>query len=887
MTKGGDSTMVENKLINDRYRIDSNLGQGGFATVYRGTDTQTGHKVAIKQLKKEVISVDPDIVERFAREGEALRRLNHPNIVKVLDTAQQDGESYVIMEYVSGGDLHTLVSERRRKEEMLSIQRVLEIALDLSDALTRAHRLQIIHRDIKPANVLLAHDGTPRLTDFGVAHFGDSTRMTQSGAMIGTLSYLSPEACAGEDIDQRADIWSFGVMLYEMLALRRPFDENNTAALLTAILSKEPVPLDTIRDDIPADLANLVSQMLVKDRDQRISSVRLVGAQLEAILTGAELPQALDPTPTPMESISARGTLTPTTTTPGQPDTPTATQGQATLPVEMTPPPATATPTVVSQPQRFPLGTILGVVAVLVAVAALVIVLVTGGDSDNVTTDDSVTENPTDAVLTVDPVPDGTYMVLVAQMEPVGTEERDVSRFIVDDLRAVFDDGLAFSLIRPRLYDSIITSEEQALAAAEANGAAVVIWGNYDSDTIDVNVQLGSLAPFPKNTLDRDDLEALVNVRLRMTSERTQSLSSSVVAAFNTLHTSESNAFGVAANLTILDLARPENPEVIGNNMAAFWHRYLFIYHSDPVLALDMVNRAIELDSQNATLYLGRTLAYIRAGELSGLFEDIDTARQFGPEGWPMPFIAEGQYRLILENDPDGALANLEQVNLFALGDWWAHTIAGATYLTVEDYDLAHDHLYAAMELEPPSNFPYVYASALAFREGDMVEAQRIVTTVRDQFPDPTLGTRLLTSSYGEVNTAVSLSIEAFGHFVLGQWSDAIAAAEAAAELPLTYSDTFLTQGVAYCNQQNYEAAEAAYTRLIEREPDYYAAYALRAEVRQYMGDTAGSLQDIATILNGEQREQYAPLLDLFTAGEVTCENFLDVDYATLLEEES
>jgi serine/threonine protein kinase len=282
--------MSEHKINIDRYQIGEILGTGGMATVFLGTDTLTGQSVAIKLLKREAIVADPEIVARFGREGEALRRLNHPNITQVLATIETDDDHYVVMEYVGGGDLRGLLDQHRKRDELLSIARVLEIALDLTDALTRAHRLKIIHRDIKPANVLLAHDGTPRLTDFGVAHFGDAARMTQTGTLVGTLYYMSPEACSGEDLDPRADIWSFGVMLYEMLTLRRPFEGPNSAALLNAIMNKNPPALEDLRPEVPEALASLIQWMLFKDPMQRIPSARLVGAQLEAIINGTEIP---------------------------------------------------------------------------------------------------------------------------------------------------------------------------------------------------------------------------------------------------------------------------------------------------------------------------------------------------------------------------------------------------------------------------------------------------------------------------------------------------------------------------------------------------------------------------------------------------------------------
>lgn len=243
--------MSETRVVGGHYRLLGLLGEGGMSVVYDGEDLNTNTPVAIKLLKPEIVGSNPSVVERFIREGEVLRRLNHPNIVKMLDAFEQDGKNYVVMERVSGGDLAQLLRERGP----LSIERVLDIALDLTDALIRAHRINVIHRDIKPANVLLAEDGTPRLTDFGVARLGDATSVTKSGTLVGTIAYLSPEGCLGEPLDARADIWSFGVMLYEMLTGYRPFMDANTAALLTAILTRPVPPLGKLRAGRTAEAA--------------------------------------------------------------------------------------------------------------------------------------------------------------------------------------------------------------------------------------------------------------------------------------------------------------------------------------------------------------------------------------------------------------------------------------------------------------------------------------------------------------------------------------------------------------------------------------------------------------------------------------------------------
>jgi serine/threonine-protein kinase PknK len=281
--------------LNQRYRLGAEIGRGSMGTVYRATDLHTGESVAIKALDPTVVARDPGILERFVREGEALRQLDHPNIVHMIAAVEEVEATtgvvahYLVMEYVPGGSLQDLLDA----QGALPVLRVLGIALELADALTRAHHLGILHRDLKPANVLLAKDGTPRLTDFGIARVSEGPRLTQTGVLVGTPDFLSPEACEGKPIDERGDIWAFGVLLFEMLTGGTPFAGDTLSAKLAAILT-QPVPdLAQRCPEAPEALVDLVYRMLEKDRGQRIPSVRLVGAELEAILKGREVPTLL------------------------------------------------------------------------------------------------------------------------------------------------------------------------------------------------------------------------------------------------------------------------------------------------------------------------------------------------------------------------------------------------------------------------------------------------------------------------------------------------------------------------------------------------------------------------------------------------------------------
>ena len=272
------------------YKLGDKIGAGGMGTVFRAVDTRTDQTVAIKQLNPDIAT--PDLIERFRREGEALRQLNHPNIVKSLDTLYDKRSYYLVMEYVSGGDLHDLI-----KTGDLPLERVLRIAIDLADSLTRAHKLDIIHRDLKPANVLITDESIVKLTDFGIAHINAEKRITTDSAIIGTLDYLAPEILNGEGISRRSDIWAFGVILYEMLSGQHPFRGDTYGALITNILTQNPPDLEALCPDAPVALIDLIYRMLDKDRGYRVRSVRQIGLELEDILYDREVKDTDKPKP--------------------------------------------------------------------------------------------------------------------------------------------------------------------------------------------------------------------------------------------------------------------------------------------------------------------------------------------------------------------------------------------------------------------------------------------------------------------------------------------------------------------------------------------------------------------------------------------------------------
>ena len=227
------------------YKIVQMLGQGGMGVVYKAQDTHLDRFVAIKVLPADKVE-DPERKLRFVQEAKAASALNHPNIVVVHDIAAADGVDYIAMEYVPGRTLHQLLNGKP-----LPLRETLSIAIQVADALARAHQAGIIHRDLKPANIMVDERGQVKLLDFGLAKLSDSAsdgsstktvadRLTSEGAVMGTAAYMSPEQAEGKRLDARSDIFSFGLVLYEMITGQPAFRGASTASTLAAILRDEP-----------------------------------------------------------------------------------------------------------------------------------------------------------------------------------------------------------------------------------------------------------------------------------------------------------------------------------------------------------------------------------------------------------------------------------------------------------------------------------------------------------------------------------------------------------------------------------------------------------------------------------------------------------------------
>jgi serine/threonine-protein kinase len=261
------------------YRIISKLGAGGMGEVYLGEDTRLGRKVAIKLLPLRSLE-DEHARRRLLREAQAAATLDHPNICSIYEIGEESGNSFIVMQYIEG---ETLAKRISRKP--VELTEAFEIAVQIADALAEAHSRGIIHRDIKPLNIMLSSRGHAKVLDFGLAKIIegrgsiDSIAPTQNllsepGMMIGTVSYMSPEQVQGQPVDVRSDIFSFGVVLYELFGGVQPFAAENSASTISSILTRDPPPLARYSHEVPLELERIVSKALAKDMESRYQTIK-------------------------------------------------------------------------------------------------------------------------------------------------------------------------------------------------------------------------------------------------------------------------------------------------------------------------------------------------------------------------------------------------------------------------------------------------------------------------------------------------------------------------------------------------------------------------------------------------------------------------------------
>ncbi len=263
------------------YKILEKLGEGGMGVVYKAEDTKLKRDVAIKFLP-HFISTDNEEIKRFEVEAQAAASLNHPNIAQIFSIEEVkntlgEPEIFMVMEYIEGKDL-----KKRLKENSISTDEAVKIAAQIVEGLEAAHKKGIIHRDIKSQNIMITKAGNVKILDFGLAKISGRSQLTKAGSTVGTIAYMSPEQATGEDIDNRTDIWAFGVVLYELLTDHQPFEAQYEQAIIYSILNEPPTPVEKYKENCPAFLVKIVNKCLVKNREERYQKISEVNNDLQS-----------------------------------------------------------------------------------------------------------------------------------------------------------------------------------------------------------------------------------------------------------------------------------------------------------------------------------------------------------------------------------------------------------------------------------------------------------------------------------------------------------------------------------------------------------------------------------------------------------------------------
>ncbi|MCH9024564.1 MAG: serine/threonine protein kinase [candidate division Zixibacteria bacterium] len=257
------------------YRIIEKIGAGGMGEVYLAEDTSLHRKVALKFLPTRY-SADADFKARFVREAEAMAKLNHPNIITIFEVSEFKSRPFFAMELVEGQSLRDLA-----KSKELSIDRIIELAIQVCEGLGAAHDKKIVHRDIKPSNIVIDAYGRPKILDFGLAAIQGGEHLTKTGSTLGTVQYMSPEQVQGQEVDHRSDLFSLGVVLYELISGRTPFERGNEGATLKAIANDGPEPLARYKSEVPDELQRIVAKLLEKDPAYRYQTATGVISDLK------------------------------------------------------------------------------------------------------------------------------------------------------------------------------------------------------------------------------------------------------------------------------------------------------------------------------------------------------------------------------------------------------------------------------------------------------------------------------------------------------------------------------------------------------------------------------------------------------------------------------
>jgi len=475
----------------------------------------------------------------------------------------------------------------------------------------------------------------------------------------------------------------------------------------------------------------------------------------------------------------------------------------------------------------------------------------------------------------VEPVAPGEIMVLVAQIEPIkSTQKDDVTNDIVDDLVRRFETEKLVSNVRVREYGEMITSSAQAQNVAELTRAVLVVWGQYDDSGTTINLQLGSTKSLPDLVLDRATLDSVINIRLQMKDTQQETLAYPIVGALGALVNAGNDYVGTMRLVLSLNQLEAQKPEIIGNSVAAHTYSAMLTFLTDPQTAKNELKDAIELDASNPFLYAFRALVYQGMGDFQLGRQDSETAIRLAPDNWIIPYYLRGNESLITNNLSDGIDAYSRVIDMRP-NDWFPYNQRGYLYLLAHQYEQARIDIDKSISLGPEAEWPYMWGMLIAIRQGRLEDASVYMKGIlSNPSKNPVFIERLMVSLFGKENaTLLGTSMSAIGHFAFVQFDTSIQEADTVLTVAPNYPEMYLIKGLSYCNIDDYQKADEAYSAGLEVDPTFTMLYFLRAEVRARLGDVNGATEDLTVVGQSDISENLKPYIEAAQSGQFSCKD--------------